>query len=257
MRDKCALYRREVHTSDTVLVLAVFGASLVEMVEALTLVVAAGTSRSWRSALEGTAAALLLLSALVLGVGVPLIHYVPIATLRVIVGALLLVLGMSWLRKAWLRSSGLKAKHDEDKIYAEAVQELRARPAASGPRDAVAFALAFKGVFLEGTEVVLIVVSLGASSHRLGLAALAALVAVVLVSLAGVVVTRQLSSVPENLIKTVVGVMLCSFGLFWVGEGASMHWPGSDLSILALVGLFGLSTLLAPLWLRATAKVSS
>ena len=244
-------------TSDTVLVIAVFGASLVEMVEALTLVLAAGTSRSWRSAIEGTLAALAVLAALVIGVGVPLIHYVPINTLRVIVGSLLLVLGMSWLRKSWLRSSGLKAKHDEDLIFAETVNELQAQPKAAGPRDGVSFAMAFKGVFLEGTEVVLIVVSLGASSHRLSLAALAAAAAVVLVTVLGLVVARQLSQVPENLIKGVVGVMLCSFGLFWVGEGASMHWPGSDLSILALVGLFGLSTLLAPLWLRAPEKTPS
>ena len=226
------------------------------MVEALTLVVAAGSSRSWRSALEGTLSALAVLSALVLGLGVPLLHYVPIDLLRVLVGSLLLVLGMSWLRKAWLRSSGLKAKHDEDKIYAEAVEELRAQPAAKGRRDSVAFALAFKGVFLEGIEVVLIVVSLGASSHpqRLGLAALAALAAVLLVTVAGVVVTRQLSSVPENLIKTVVGVMLCSFGLFWVGEGAGLHWPGRDLAILALVALFGVSTAVAPYALKSSSS---
>jgi uncharacterized membrane protein len=239
-----------VRTSDVVLVIAVFGASLVEMVEALTLVLAAGSSRSWRSALEGTAAALAVLAALVAGVGLPLIHYVPIDVLRVIVGALLLVMGMSWLRKSWLRSSGLKALHDEDRIFAETVAELRAEPPPRGPRDSVAFVLAFKGVFLEGMEVVLIVVSLGASSHHLTLAALAALAAVVLVGVVGVVVARQLSQVPENLIKTVVGVMLCSFGLFWVGEGAGLHWPGSDLSILGLVGFFAASTVLAPLWLR-------
>ncbi len=220
------------------------------MVEALTLVLAAGTSRSWKSAIEGTVAALAVLAALVLGVGVPLIHFVPINTLRVIVGALLLVLGMSWLRKAWLRGSGLKAKHDEDQIFADTVAQLAAAPAASGPRDPVAFAMAFKGVFLEGMEVVLIVVSLGASSHRLSLAALAALAAVVLVIVVGLVVARQLSSVPENAIKTVVGVMLCSFGLFWVGEGAGLKWPGSDLSILALVGVFALATVLATTLLR-------
>jgi uncharacterized membrane protein len=234
-----------VRTSEIVLVLAVFGASLVEMVEALTLVLAAGT-RSWRSAMEGTAAALVVLAALVLGVGLPLIHYVPINALRVIVGALLLVMGMGWLRKSWLRSSGLKAMHDEDKIYQETVAQIQAQPGAEGTRDGVAFAIAFKGVFLEGMEVVLIVISLGASAHRLSLAALSAAAAVVLVTVVGAIVARQLSSVPENLIKTLVGVMLCSFGLFWVGEGAGLHWPGSDLAILVLVGVFGLSTLVAP-----------
>ncbi|HWF15527.1 MAG TPA: hypothetical protein VG244_05045 [Acidimicrobiales bacterium] len=232
------------HTSSTlVLVLAVFGASLVEMVEALTLVVAAGVSRGWRSALEGAAAAVLVLAVLVLALGVPLIRYVPIDALRVIVGALLLVLGLGWLRKAILRSSGHKALHDEDKIYDETVAELRAdssgtpaRPAKG--RDPVGFAVAFKGVFLEGTEVVLIVVSLGAAQHRLGLAALAAAAALVLVTTVGVIVSRQLSEVPENTIKLVVGIMLSSFGVFWVGEGAGVHWPGSDLALPVLVGFF-------------------
>jgi uncharacterized membrane protein len=245
-----------VRTSDVVLIVAVFGASLVEMVEALTLVLAAGTSRSWRSAFEGTAAALAVLAALVVGVGLPLIHYVPIATLRVIVGTLLLVMGMSWLRKSWLRTSGLKAMHDEDAIFQETVAELAGEPPATGSRDGVAFAIAFKGVFLEGMEVVLIVVSLGASSHRLVTASLAALAAVVLVSALGVVVARQLSQVPENLIKTLVGVMLCSFGLFWVGEGAGLHWPGSDLSILGLVAFFAATTVAAPRFLRAPERVA-
>jgi uncharacterized membrane protein len=232
------------HTSSTlVLVIAVFAASLVEMVEALTIVVASGVSRGWRSALEGAAAALGVLGLLVVVVGVPLIRYIPIDALRVIVGALLLVLGLSWLRKAILRASGHKDPHDEDLIYAETVAELGAEPpedeqARARGRDGVGFAVAFKGVFLEGTEVVLIVVSLGAAQHRLGLAALAAAAAAVLVAIVGVVVARQLSEVPENTIKTVVGVMLTSFGVFWVGEGAGVHWPGSDLAIPVLAGFF-------------------
>jgi uncharacterized membrane protein len=236
------------HTSSTfILVLAVFGACLVEMVEALTLVVAAGVSRGWRSALEGAAAAVLVLGVLVAAVGVPLVRYVPIDALRVVVGALLLVLGLGWLRKAILRSSGHKALHDEDAIYAETVAELSgdtgdgATGASEGTgkgRDAVGFAVAFKGVFLEGTEVVLIVISLGAAQHRLGLAALAAVAAIVLVTIVGILVSRQLSEVPENTIKTAVGIMLSSFGLFWVGEGAGVHWPGSDLAIPVLVGFW-------------------
>jgi uncharacterized membrane protein len=235
------------HTSSTlVLVIAVFAASLVEMVEALTIVVAAGVSRGWRSALEGAAAAALVLGVLVVVVGVPLIRYIPIDALRVIVGALLLVLGLSWLRKAILRASGHKDPHDEDLIYAETVAELgeegeRAGGGGGGGshgRDGIGFAVAFKGVFLEGTEVVLIVVSLGAAQHRLGLAALAAAAAAVLVAIVGLVVARQLSEIPENTIKTVVGVMLTSFGVFWVGEGAGVHWPGSDLAIPVLVGFF-------------------
>jgi uncharacterized membrane protein len=215
------------------------------MVEALTIVVASGVSRGWRSALEGAAVAAGVLGVLVLAVGVPLIHYVPIDALRVVVGTLLLVLGLSWLRKAILRASGHKAMHDEDKIYAETVAELSSEDGAgAGPvpphkgRDSVAFAVAFKGVFLEGMEVVLIVISLGAAQNRLGLAALAAGAAVVIVGIVGLLVARQLSEVPENTIKTLVGVMLTSFGVFWVGEGAGVHWPGSDLAIPVLAGFF-------------------
>jgi Ca2+/H+ antiporter, TMEM165/GDT1 family len=243
-------------TSTAVLLLAVFGASAVEMVEALTIVVAAGVTRGWRSALEGAAAAVLVLAVVVGAVGVPLVHYVPINGLRVVVGALLLVVGLTWLRKAILRASGLKAPHDEDAIFAATTNELsQAQSSGSAPsstgRDRVGFAVSFKGVFLEGTEVVLIVVGLGASQHRLGLAAAAAAVAAILVAGVGIVVARQLSQVPENAIKLTVGVMLTSFGLFWVGEGAGEHWPGSDLAILALVGLFAAVTLLLVTFLRA------
>jgi uncharacterized membrane protein len=235
----------DLHASSTwILILAVFGASTVEMVEALTIVMASGVSRGWRSALEGAAAALAVLGLLVGLVGVPLIHYIPLNTLRVVVGALLLVLGLSWLRKAILRSSGHKAMHDEDAIYAETVSELN--PGETGVRvsgrDSVGFAVAFKGVFLEGTEVVLIVVSLGATQHRLGLAALSAGVAAVVVTAVGALVARQLSEVPENTIKTLVGIMLTSFGTFWVGEGCGVHWPGSDLAIPVLAGFFTLIT---------------
>ncbi len=236
-----------------VLLLAVFGASCVEAVEALTIVLASGTTRGWRSAMEGTAAALLLLAVLVGGVGVPLVHYVPIDTLRVVVGALLLVLGLSWLRKAILRASGHKAKHDEDAIYQQTTASLRSGGTADGRRDGVGFAVAFKGVFLEGMEVVLIVISLGASQHKLGDAALAAAAAVVVVTAAGLLVARQLSGVPENTIKTVVGIMLTSFGLFWMGEGAGVRWPGSDLAIPVLIGIFAVVTAAGVALLRTQA----
>ena len=230
-------------TTTLIFLLAVFGASAVEMVEALTIVVAAGVSRGWRSALEGAAAAIAVLAVIVVAVGVPLIRYVPIDALRVVVGALLLVLGLTWLRKAILRASGHKALHDEDAIFAETSAELRASGGtAVSKRDAAAFTVAFKGVFLEGTEVVLIVISLGASQHRLGVAALAAGAALVVVTVVGLVVARQLSNVPENAIKLGVGVMLTSFGLFWVGEGTGVRWPGGDVFILALVGLFAVLT---------------
>jgi uncharacterized membrane protein len=243
-----------VSTSSTVvLILAVFGASTVEMVEALTIVVAAGVTRGWRSALEGAAAAVVVLTIIVLVAGVPLIHYVPIDALRVTVGALLLVLGLSWLRKSILRASGHKALHDEDAIFAATSAELAADPTGSSTarrRDGVGFAVAFKGVFLEGMEVVLIVVSLGASQHRLGIAAAAAGAAAVLVGIIGALVARQLSAVPENTIKLAVGIMLTSFGLFWVGEGAGVHWPGSDLAIIYLIGLFLVVTMGSVAWMR-------
>ena len=226
-------------TSAIILALAVFGACCVEAVEALTLVVAAGSTRGWRSAYEGAATAFLILAVLVVAVGVPLVHYVPINVLRVVIGGLLLVLGLGWLRKAILRASGHKALHDEDLIYKKTVAELSGEDTSNKRgRDAVGFVVAFKGVFLEGTEVVLIVLSLGASTHRLGLAAASAAAAVLVVTVVGILVARQLSEVPENTIKTVVGIMLSSFGVFWVGEGAGIHWPGSDLAIPVLVGFW-------------------
>lgn len=235
-------------TSAVILALAVFGASCVEMVEALTIVVASGTSRGWRSALEGAGVAVLVLAAIVGAVGVPLIHLVPINALRVVVGALLLVLGLNWLRKAILRSSGHIAIHDEDLIYAKTVASLSDGDGGSGKkikqRDAIGFVVAFKGVFLEGTEVVLIVLSLGSSDHRMLLASLSAGVAIVLVTGVGIVLARQLSEVPENAMKMSVGIMLCSFGTFWAGEGAKIAWPGSDVFILALIGIFLIVTYL-------------
>lgn len=238
-------------TSTVILALAVFGASCVEMVEAFTIVLASGVSRGWRSAIEGTVVAVVVLGALVVGIGLPLVHVVPLQALRVVVGGLLLVLGLNWLRKAILRASGHKALHDEDAIYAKTVAELSAgRDGASSgrwrdqPRDTTGFTVAFKGVFLEGLEVVMIVITLGSSSKHLGLAALAAAAAVVIVGAIGVVVSRQLSEVPENALKMGVGIMLSSFGIFWVGEGAGLNWPGSDLFLLALIALFGLSAFL-------------
>jgi len=225
-------------TGAVVLVVAVFLASAVEMVEALTIVLAVGVTRGWRSAFEGVAAALVALAALVVAFGPALVHWVPLSVLRLVVGMLLLVFGLQWLRKAVLRSAGLKAKHDEDAIFAEHVAELSAAPAPSG-RDATAFTVAFKGVFLEGLEVVVIVITLGTTSHRLGLAALAAAAAVVVVVLVGLVVHRQLSGVPENAMKMGVGLMLVSFGTFWSAEGVHASWPGSDLAIPVLVAFYG------------------
>jgi uncharacterized membrane protein len=242
-------------TSTLVLVGAVFLACAVEMVEALTIVLAVGHTRGWRSAFEGTAVALVALSALVAIFGPALVH-VPLNVLRLIVGSVLLIFGLQWLRKAILRSAGLKAKHDEDAAYAEAVAELtNLDPGVN--RDRVAFVMAFKGVFLEGLEVVITVLTLGTSAHRLGLAATVAAVALVLVGAIGLAVSRQLSSVPENAMKMGVGVMLVSFGTFWTGEGLRVRWPGSDASLLGFIALYLVVTwLLVGLTRRATPVTS-
>jgi len=231
-----------------VLVGAVFLASCVEMVEALTIVLAVGHTRGWRSAFEGTGVALLVLAALVAGFGPALVH-VPIGTLRLVVGGVLLIFGMQWLRKSILRATGLKAKHDEDAIYEETVATLRAAGDTPG-RDRIAFVLAFKGVFLEGLEVIILVITLGTSAHRLGLAAAVAALAVVLVGLCGVVVAKQLSSVPENALKMSVGVLLVTYGTFWTGEGLHVRWPGGDTMLLGLAVLYAVVTWLFVLVVR-------
>lgn len=223
-----------------VLVVAVFLASCVEMVEALTIVLAVGQTRGWRPCFQGAAAAILSLAVLVAAFGPALVR-VPLTVLHLVIGTILLIFGMQWLRKAILRSSGLKAKHDEDEIYRETVAELEAQ----GPAqrlDRVGIVVAFKGVFLEGLEVVITVITLGTSAHRLGLAALSASVAVVLVGVVGAVVAKQLSKVPENAMKMGVGIMLASYGTFWTGEGLKVRWPGGDVWLLILVGIYAVTT---------------
>lgn len=228
-------------TSTVVLAVAVFMSCAVEMVEALTIVVAAGVSRGWRSALEGAAVAVVVLAVLVSAIGPALVTLVPLDALRVVIGVILLIFGLQWLRKAILRATGYKAKHDEDAIYARHMKEMAAAGPVSG-RDPVGFTVAFKGVFLEGLEVVVIVLTLGATDHDLPLAAIAAAAAILVVGLVGVVVARQLAGVPENAMKLGVGLMLVSFGSFWSGEGLGVHWPGADLAIPALVAVYGAAT---------------
>jgi uncharacterized membrane protein len=218
------------------------------MVEALTIVLAVGHTRGWRSAFEGTGAALVVLSALVAAFGPALVH-VPLSVLRLVVGGVLLIFGMQWLRKAILRATGLKAKHDEDEIYEETVSTLRAAGSTPG-RDRIAFVMAFKGVFLEGLEVIILVITLGTSAHQLGLASVVAGVAVVLVAVCGVVVAKQLSNVPENALKMSVGVLLVTYGTFWTGEGLKVRWPGGDTMLLGLAAIYAVVTWLLVLSLR-------
>jgi uncharacterized membrane protein len=217
------------------LALSVFLACAVEAVEALTIVLAVGTVRSWRSALYGTGAAALALAALIAALG-PALGSVPIGALRVIVGGLLLVFGLQWLRKAILRSAGLKAVHDEEATFAAEAE--RARAAGHAPArtiDGYTFTVAFKAVLLEGLEVVFIVLTFGANQHRVGLAAVAAAVAVAAVIGVGIAVRAPLARVPENAMKFAVGIMLTSFGAFWSAEGAGAKWPGQDAALLVLI----------------------
>lgn len=218
------------------LAIATFLACLVEAVEATTIVLASGTTRGWRSAMQGVLTALIVLAAGVALAG-PAILLLPIDVLRIAVGGLLLVFGLQWVRKAVLRASGRKPLHDEDAIYRRAVAAAADR---GGERrgiveDWYGFTLAFKGVLLEGLEVVFIVLTFGSNARSIPVAAGAALVAVAVVVVLGVVVRGPLSRVPENTLKFVVGVMLTSFGLFWGAEGAGALWPGSDAALLVLV----------------------
>jgi len=208
-----------------------FLASAVEFVEALTIVLAAGVSRGWRSALAGLGAATLALAVIVAALG-PALTHIPINALRLVVGGLLLTFGLQWLRKAILRASGYKALHDETAIFARELEEARgARGETRAGLDWYGFTLAFKGVLLEGLEVAFIVVTFGSTQGRIGLAALGAGTALVLVVIVGVLVRAPLARVPENTLKFAVGAMLTTFGIFWSTEGAGADWPGSDAAL--------------------------
>jgi len=218
------------------LFLTVFVACAVEAVEALTIVLAAGLTREWRSTFQGMAAALGVLAVTVAVLG-PALTLVPLTGLRLVVGGLLAVFGLQWLRKAILRASGYKGLHDEGAIYARQVAAARSATGGSrrGVRDWYAFTLSFKGVLLEGLEVVFIAITFGASQQNVGLAAAGAVAAVVVVAAVGIAVRAPLSRVPENTMKFSVGVMLTSFGVFWGAEGAGVSWPGNDAALLAIV----------------------
>jgi uncharacterized membrane protein len=241
------------------LAVSVFLACSVEAVEALTIVLAVGTTRSWRSTLTGVGVALLALAALTAALG-PALTALPIDVLRVVVGALLLIFGLQWLRKAILRASGLKALHDESDAYEHELAAARGAGVVEARRlDPYSFTIAFKGVLLEGLEVVFIVLTFGANQHNVGLAVAAAGVAVLAVVLAGLAVHAPLARVPENTLKFAVGVMLTSFGTFWGAEGAGADWPGGDAALLAIIPavlLFSLG-LVAALRRRSTVAARS
>jgi uncharacterized membrane protein len=217
---------------------AAFLGSLVEAVEALTIVLAVATVRGWRPAGLGAGAGLLLLVLIIIAFG-PLLDRVPLHALQLAIGVLLLLFGMRWLRKAILRASGLIAFHDETQAFAGETAELRAQAARQQARlDWLAGAASFKAVVLEGIEVVFIVIAVGAGRGLLWPAAMGALAACVLIVAVGFIVHRPLTRVPENALKFAVGIMLSAFGVFWTGEGLGVPWPGEDLAILGFVALF-------------------
>ena len=223
-------------------VLAAFLASLVEFVEALTVVLAVGAVRGWRGALGGTGLALLALCAMVVALG-PALTRIPLDLVQLGIGTLLLLFGMRWLRKAILRSAGIIPLHDEEAEYAKetaVLRGLRGSAATWGQGwDRVAVSAAFKITMIEGIEVVFIVVAMGAAGGGLLLpASLGAVAALALVVALGLVLHRPVAMIPENTLKFVVGVLLCGFGTFWIGEGMGLAWPGRDLALLALAAGF-------------------
>jgi uncharacterized membrane protein len=231
-------------SSAVLLFFTTFLASAVEAVEALTIVLAVGVVRGWRSPLLGVGAATIVLAAIVAALR-PALRLLPIGTLRLVVGALLLAFGLQWLRKAILRASGYRPLHDEDEVFRQEREQASAvSPGARTRIDWYSFTVSFKGVLLEGLEVAFIVVTFGSTQGRLGLAAAAAGAAVVLVAAVGVLVRAPLERVPENTIKLAVGLLLTSFGSFWGGEGTGVSWPGSDLAILWILGFLGLVSFL-------------
>ena len=224
-------------TSSVLVLLGAFSASAVEMVEALTIVLGVGVVRGWRSPLIGVGAATIVLAALVAALG-PALGSVPIGTLRLVVGALLLAFGMQWLRKAVLRFAGVVALHDEEEIYKREVAVLRAQGLRKTEWDWIGTVVAYKAVLLEGIEVAFIVISFGAKGASAMSAAIwGAAAAGVIVTAVAAALRHPLTAVPENLLKFIVGAMLTTFGIFWFGEGVGAEWPGDAASIPVILGL--------------------
>lgn len=236
---------------------AAFLASTVEFVEAFTIVLVVGVTVNWRSSLVGALAAVVALVAIVGVLGTALVVFIPLNALRIVVGVLLVLFGLKWLKKAILRYAGLKAMHDEEAIYEQELADLRARGEHPTPQlDPFGVATSFKSVLLEGLEVAFIVITFGAQVNSgaqpngILVAALGAAGALILVLALGVVAQAPLRQVPENTLKFVVGVMLTSFGTFWGGEGIGISWWGEDLFLLALVAFWLAVSGALVLWLR-------
>jgi uncharacterized membrane protein len=237
-------------------VTAAFLASLVEVVEAFTIVLAVSTVRGWRPALAGTLAGLALLGLIILVFG-PAIDRVPLGPLQIAIGILLLLFGLRWLRKAVLRAASDIALHDEDALFRAGTAKLQGEMQKRRTRaDWLAAVTAFKAVVVEGLEVVFIVIAVGAGRGLLVPASLGAVAACALVLLFGALVDRPLARVPENALKFGVGVMLSGFGVFWTGEGLGIAWPGSDAALVGLIAAFLLASLGATWMARPNPKTA-
>src|ERR1700694_3534780 len=222
------------------IVIAAFLAASVEFVEAFTLVLVAGLTVNWRSSIVGALAAVATLAVIVATLGVALVTLIPLDVLRFVIGFLLLLFGLKWLKDASQRYSGLNFLHDEEAIYAANIAQARARGEPVGTRFApFGVLLSYKSVLLEGLEVAFIVISFGGSgANGIGLAALGAAVAGLLVIGVGVLVQTPLKQIPENTLKFIVGIMLTTFGTFWSGESFGITWPFSDLFLLLLAAFY-------------------
>ncbi|MBV9689086.1 MAG: hypothetical protein JO202_05175 [Ktedonobacteraceae bacterium] len=238
---------------------AAFLASAVEFVEAFTIVLVVGLTINWRSSLLGAFAAVATLALIVATLGVALVQFVPLNILRLVVGVLLVLFGLKWLKKAILRYSGLKALHDEEAIFEERIAEIRARgDTVTSSIQPFGVALSYKAVLLEGLEVAFIVITFGSSAANsvcsqgcgIGSASIGALVAGVLVIVVGMVIRTPLKQIPENTLKFIVGIMLTAFGTFWAGEGLGIDWPFADAFLLALVAVYLLASFMLVLWLK-------
>lgn len=217
---------------------AAFMGTTVEFIEALTIVLAVGLVKGWRSALSGMSAAVIVLALLVTIFGIPLMHLMHVGIFQFLIGLFMLLFGIRWLRKAILRYSGLKSLHSESEAFEKELQRQRANEKVNKKIDGFAFATAFNGVFLEGLESIFIVLTFGASAHAMSSSVLGSIIGLVVVVLAGVLLRKPLSLIPENTMKFIVGIMLTGFGVFWVGEGLGTAWWHQDISIpIILAGL--------------------
>lgn len=229
----------------------------VEFIEALTIILAVGAVRGWKSAVLGGLSAVVVLGVLVAIIGAPLVHIMEVRWVQLIVGLFMLLFGIRWLRKAILRYSGLKSLHSEADNYEEELARQQAAGEVAQGIDKFAFATAFSGTFLEGLEAIFIVITFGLSTKSMGPAVMGAAAAFVVIALLGVALRKPLSAVPENTMKFVVGVMLTSFGAFWAGESMKVAWPQGDVSIIYLIATLIVMSFLLVQWIKAALKKSA